>query len=124
MQRTAFYGTVMSGGKDHHLLEGAYLVQATTTAPLYRLLTNEGRYPLLQPDEAAGGAIRCEVWDVPEETYEAIHRSEPPGLVAGTIELADGTQVGAFLADPAFAAATPLLDITEHGGFLAYLETV
>jgi gamma-glutamylcyclotransferase (GGCT)/AIG2-like uncharacterized protein YtfP len=121
MPRTAFYGTVMSGGRDHHLLAGAQRVQATTTAPAYRLLTNEGRYPLLQRDDARGAAIRCEVWDVPDDVYERIHASEPPGLVPGELELADGTRVGAFLADPGFAAETPLLDITEHGGFLAYL---
>jgi allophanate hydrolase len=122
MRRTAFYGTVMSGGKDHALLEGATRVAATTTAPGYRLWTNEGRYPLLQRD-AAGAAIRCEVWDVPDDVYERIHASEPPGLVPGTIELADGSTVEAFLADPVFVASTPLLDVTEHGGFLAYLAS-
>jgi allophanate hydrolase len=122
MRRTAFYGTVMSGGKDHGLLAGATRVAATTTAPAYRLWTNEGRYPLLQRDEAVGGAIRCEVWDVPDDVYARIHESEPPGLVPGTVELADGSEVEAFLADPAFVAATPLLDVTAHGGFLAYLR--
>jgi len=122
MRRTAFYGTVMSGGKDHALLEGATRVAATATAPTYRLWANGGRYPLLQRDETAGGAIRCEVWDVPEEVYERIHRSEPPGLVPGRIELADGSEVDAFLADPAFVASTPLLDVTAHGGFLDYLR--
>jgi allophanate hydrolase len=121
MRRTAFYGTVMSGGKDHGLLAGATRVARTTTAPAYRLWTNAGRYPLLQRDEAAAGAIRCEVWDVPDEVYARIHASEPPGLVPGTIELVDGTEVAAFVADPAFVATTPLLDVTEHGGFLAYL---
>jgi allophanate hydrolase len=124
MRRTAFYGTVMSGGKDHGLLAGATRVAATTTAPAYRLWTNEGRYPLLQRDETVAGTVRCEVWDVPDEVYERIHRSEPPGLVPGTIELADGSRVEAFLADPAFVEATPLVDVTAHGGFLDYLRSV
>jgi allophanate hydrolase len=121
VRRTAFYGTVMTGGADHGLLDGAVRIAATTTAPAYRLLTNAGRYPLLLRDEAAGGAIRCEVWDVPDEVYERIHRSEPPGLVPGTVELADGSRVEAFIADDAFVARTELLDVTAYGGFLAYL---
>ena len=122
MRRTAFYGTVMTGGEDHGLLDGATRVAATTTAPAYRLWTNAGRYPLLQRADAGGAAIRCEVWDVPDEVFERIHHSEPPGLVPGTIELADGEEVAAFVADPAFVAATPLLDVTAHGGFLEYLR--
>jgi hypothetical protein len=121
MPRTAFYGTVMTGGRDHGLLAGATRVASTRTAPAYRLWTNQGRYPLLQRDEAAGGANRSEVWDVPDDVYARIHAGEPPGLVPGVVELADGTEVGAFVADPAFVAATPLLDVTEHGGVLAYL---
>jgi gamma-glutamylcyclotransferase (GGCT)/AIG2-like uncharacterized protein YtfP len=122
MPRTAFYGTFMTGGQDHAVLEGATRVASTSTAPAYRLWTNQGRYPLLQRDETgAGASIRCEVWDVPDEVYARIHASEPPGLVPGTIELVDGTEVAAFVADPAFVATTPLLDVTEHGGFLAYL---
>ena len=58
---------------------------------------------------------------MPDDVYARIHAGEPPGLVPGTIELVDGTQVAAFVADPAFVAATPLLDVTVHGGFLAYL---
>ncbi len=121
MPRTAFYGTVMTGGRDHGQLQGATRVSTTRTAPVYRLWTNQGRYPLLQRDEVAGGSIACEVWDVPDDVYARIHAGEPPGLVPGTIELVDGTEVAAFVAEPAFVAATPLLDVTVHGGFLAYL---
>ena len=122
MPRTAFYGTVLTGGRDHAQLQGATRVASTRTAPAYRLWTNQGLYPLLQRDEAAGGSIACQVWDVPDDVYARIHAGEPPGLVPGDDRARPtATEVAAFVADPAFVDATPLLDVTVHGGFLAYL---
>jgi gamma-glutamylcyclotransferase (GGCT)/AIG2-like uncharacterized protein YtfP len=77
MPRTAFYGTVMTGGRDHGQLHGATRVASTRTAPAYRLWTNQGRYPLLQRDEVAGGSIACEVWDVPDDVFMVMVMDQP-----------------------------------------------
>jgi allophanate hydrolase len=101
---------------------GAYLLEATTTAPAYRLYALPGTTPPkpgLQRVASGGQAIAVEVWDMPQATLGSFLALIPAPLGLGSIELADGRQVHGFLCEAhALQAAT---DISHHGGWRAYL---
>ncbi|CAD5369779.1 Allophanate hydrolase [Rubrivivax sp. A210] len=104
---------------------GATLLQATTTAPAYRLYALPGTTPpkpgLLRVAEG-GSAIAVEVWAVPQAAMGSFLALVPAPLGLGSLELADGRSVHGFLCEPhALAGAR---DITAHGGWRAYLATL
>ncbi len=114
-------GTAMSGGADHHLVGGAPLVQATTTAPRYRFHAVDGRYPALEDVGEGGAAVVGEVYDLPwEQLREVLLPGEPPGLELGVIELADGSGSLAMVLRRGFPAE--LTDITDLASWRAYQE--
>jgi allophanate hydrolase len=108
------------------LLErGATLVEATRTAPHYRLYALPGTTPpkpgLLRVDEG-GGAIDVEVWAVPQAAVGSFLALIPPPLGLGSVMLADGRHVHGFLCEPhALAGAR---DITDLGGWRAHLRSL
>ncbi len=104
---------------------GGRLLRATATAPIYRLYALEGgppERPGLVRTGAEGAAIALEVWALPIARLGEILQATPQPLGLGTIELADGSKVNGYLAEP--AGVTDALDITGHGGWRAYLETL
>jgi allophanate hydrolase len=104
---------------------GAVLLQATTTAPAYRLYALPGtspRKPGLQRVKQGGAAIAVEVWALPQSQLGSFLALIPPPLGLGSIELASGQHVHGFLCEAhALEAAT---DISHHGGWRAYLASL
>jgi allophanate hydrolase len=103
---------------------GARLIEATTTAPAYRL------YAL--PTAASGGVakpglvrvrdngapIAVEVWEMPLAAYGSFVALVPAPLGIGTLTLADGNTVQGFLCET--IALEGADDITSFGGWRAY----
>jgi allophanate hydrolase len=103
---------------------GAYGREATRTAPCYRLFalpeTTPPKPGMLRVAEG-GAAIEVEVWSLPSAQVGAFLASINAPLGLGTVELADGRRVHGFLCE-AHALANAV-DITEYGGWRAYLAS-
>jgi allophanate hydrolase len=108
------------------LLErGATLIEATTTAPRYRLHALPGTTPPkpgLVRDASAGHAIALEVWAMPERAVGSFLALVPAPLGLGSIELADGRHVHGFLCEADALAQAP--DVSRYGGWRAYLASL
>jgi len=123
----AVVGAHLSGlPLNGQLLErGATLVEATTTAPRYRLHALPGTVPPkpgLVRDEAAGHAIALEVWAMPQSAVGSFLALIPAPLGLGSIELADGRRVHGFLCEAHAVAEAP--DVSGFGGWRAYLASL
>ena len=117
-------GTAMAGGADHHLVGGAPLVEATTTAPRYRFHAVGGRYPALEDVGEGGAAVAGEVYDLSyEQLREVLLPGEPDGLELGVVELADGSGSLAMVLRREYPALPELTDISELGSWRAYRES-
>ena len=116
------YGTVMRGMPNHQHLAGAAFLRESRTAPLYRLLSVRGEYPLLVRDQAQGHAIDVQVFDVPRSIWRRLVDAEPSGLVEGKVQLEDGCTAGAMLGDMQWIVGRDdVEDITDHGGWRAFV---
>lgn len=102
---------------------GATLLEATRTAPAYRLYALPGTTPpkpgLLRVAEG-GAAIEVEVWALPQHAVGSFLALIPAPLGLGSVQLADGRQVHGFLCEP--HALQGARDISAWGGWRAYLE--
>ena len=102
---------------------GGRLLEATKTAPNYRLYALSGVQPakpgLLRVDEGKGTAIEIEVWALSLNAFGAFVDKVPPPLSIGTIKLTDGRNVKGFLVEAAAVDGTP--DISGFGGWRAFL---
>jgi allophanate hydrolase len=116
----AFYGTFTSGQPGHGNLAGARFVERTRTAPRYRLFFVDGLWPALVP-AADGVAVDCELYECAEELLERLALVEPAGWNRGLVELEDGRAGDAFVGDVEFAARG--VDVSEHGGWAAFLRS-
>ena len=104
---------------------GAHCLEATHTAPRYRLYalpaTTPAKPGMLRVAEG-GAAIAVEVWALPSTSVGVLLASIAAPLGLGSVELADGRRVHGFLCEAhAVAGAT---DITRHGGWRAYLASL
>jgi allophanate hydrolase len=111
---------------NHQLRErGGYLLQATTSAPRYRLFALPGGPPhrpgMIRVSDG-GAAIEVEVWAVPAEHLGSFVAGIPAPLGVGKIELASGAWVSGFICEG--FAAEKAMDITQYGGWRAYLKTL
>lgn len=123
----AVVGAHLSGlPLNGQLLErGATLLEATTTAPRYRLHALPGTVPPkpgLVRDEDGGHAIALEVWAMPQSAVGSFLALIPAPLGLGSIELADGRRVHGFLCESHAVAAAP--DVSAFGGWRAYLASL
>jgi hypothetical protein len=100
---------------------GLEFVAEARTAPRYRLYSLEDRWAALVPDDESGISVPGELVELPEERWEEILASEPPGITPGPVELEDGRMVTAALGDPGYLDEHGR-EITGHGGFAAYLR--
>jgi allophanate hydrolase len=122
----AVVGAHLSGlPLNGQLLErGARLLQATTTAPHYRLYALPNTQPskpgLLRVGEG-GHAIALEIWAMPLRHVGSFLALIPPPLGLGAVELADGRHVHGFLCEP--LALQGAADISHHGGWRAWLAS-
>lgn len=117
MPSFVIYGTFMRGQPGHGNLAGARLVEAVETAPRYRLLEVDGRWPALVEDDD-GVAVAAELYEIDAPHLARLAELEPPGWARAAVELADGRQAEAFLGDPSLRARGR--DVSEHGGWAAY----
>jgi len=103
---------------------GGRLLEATRTAPDYRLYALNGTVPpkpgLLRIEPGKGAGINVEVWALPTQAFGTFMDGIAAPLSIGTITLADGRGVKGFLME-AFAVQGAR-DISEFGGWRAYLE--
>jgi allophanate hydrolase len=104
---------------------GARLVEATTTAPRYRLHALRGTSPPkpgLVRVSGQGHSIEVEVWDMPAArmgSFLALIRA-PLGL--GSVELADGRWVHGFLCEAHAVSNAP--DVSGFGGWRRYMQSM
>ncbi|GJF05194.1 gamma-glutamylcyclotransferase [Pseudonocardia sp. D17] len=124
MPRMFLNGTAMAGGADHHLVGGAPLVTATTTAKRYRFHAVDGAYPALEdvgPDQ--GAAVQGEVYELSyEQLRQVLLPGEPAGLELGVIELADGSGSLAMILRRPWDGGPALTDISDLASWRAYRE--
>ena len=104
---------------------GAQLVQACSTAEHYRLYALPNTTPPkpgLKRVAAHGAAIAVEVWDMPVSQVGSFLALIPAPLGLGKVELADGSWVTGFICEG--LALDAALDVTEHGGWRAYMQSL
>ncbi|WP_250517557.1 allophanate hydrolase [Caballeronia sp. INDeC2] len=102
---------------------GARLVEATSSAPRYRLYALSGgpvQRPGMVRDEANGAAIAVEVWALPSAEVGSFLAGIPAPLALGKVELADGRWETGFVCEA--HALEGAVDITQYGGWRAWLD--
>ncbi len=123
----AVVGAHLSGlplnGELHAL--GGRLLEATKTAPDYKLYALNGTVPpkpgLLRVGSGKGAAIEVEVWALPVEAFGRFVDGIPSPLSIGTLSLSDGRGVKGFLLEA--AAIDDARDISSFGGWRAFLAS-
>lgn len=122
----AVFGAHLRGQPLNHQLTGlgARFVEATTTSEDYRLyvLATTPPKPGLLRVNSGGSALRCEVWSISPAGLGTFLAALPAPMSLGAVTLADGRTVVGFGCDP--AAAEGAEDISHHGGWLAYRESL
>jgi allophanate hydrolase len=119
----AVVGAHLEGMPLHWQLtsRGARFVGAFTTAPCYRLYAMAGSVPpkpaLVHAED--GGPIALEVYELGLAEFGSFVAEVPPPLAIGTVQLADGSSVKGFVAEPRALAGAQ--DITHLGGWRAYV---
>jgi allophanate hydrolase len=125
--RLAVVGAHLSGQPLNHQLttRGAVLEATTRTAPDYRLFALSGATPpkpgLVLSPRFSGPGLEVEVWRLSATAFGEFTAEVPPPLAIGNLTLADGTRVKGFVCEP--AALVGSAEITEHGGWRAYLAS-
>jgi allophanate hydrolase len=119
----AVVGLHLSGERRNPELtdRGATLLQATRTAPCYRLYLLPSGTPGLVRDDT-GGAVDVEIWQLPAASVGSLLAGIPAPLALGRIRLADGSEVTGFLCEAYAVGAAE--DITAGGGWRAYRSTL
>jgi allophanate hydrolase len=111
---------------NHQLREvGAVLLERTRTAARYRFYALQGgppERPGLVRVEQSGAAIEVELWSMPAAALGGFLARIPAPLAIGKLELADDTRVCGFLCEA--HAVNGAVDITQHGGWRAYLASL
>ena len=118
-------GTLMRGLKLHPNMGASVFLGEFRTAPSYRVHTINDIHPgmyRLNDDEEGGVAVWGELYEVDEDTWNAIEAGEPPNLYRGTIRLEDGQEVYGILY-PRELAEGSYLDISEFGGWRQYMDS-
>jgi hypothetical protein len=117
-------GEGMRGGRVHpHIAHYRFLGEAGT-APRYRFYVYEDRFPALWPVAEGGISVPGELVELPlEAVRDDFLPVEPPELELGVVELADGAAALAVVLRPdVHARGTGLVDISDYGGWRAYME--
>jgi hypothetical protein len=117
-------GEGMRGGRVHpHIAHYRFLGEAST-APRYRFYVYEERFPALWPVAEGGVAVPGELVELPlAAVRDEFLPVEPPELELGVVELADGAAALAVVLRPDVQArGTGLVDISDYGGWRAYME--
>lgn len=109
---------------NHQLVAagGTFVTETTTSADyrLYALATTPPKPGLARVAEG-GGAIVGEIWRLPAAGFGRFVDALPEPMGIGTTRLGDGTTVAGFLCEA--IALDGAEDITEHGGWRAFLSS-
>jgi allophanate hydrolase len=122
----AVVGAHLSGMPLNHELRslGARLIEATTTAPDYRLFalaTAPPRPGMLRVAAGTGSPIELEVWSLRPEAFGAFVAAVAAPLSIGTVRLADGRTVKGFLVEAEGVADAR--EISSFGGWRKYVAS-
>jgi allophanate hydrolase len=102
---------------------GGRLLEATTTAPDYRLYALAGNEPpkpgLLRVGAGQGTSIEVEVWALRAEAFGRFLAAAPPPLAVGTLRLCDGRTVKGFVVEP--EGLSGAREISSFGGWRRYV---
>jgi hypothetical protein len=117
-------GEGMRGGRVYPSIAHHPFLGEATTAPRYRFYVYENRFPALWPVADGGVSVPGELIELPlEAVRDEFLPVEPPELELGVVELADGSASLAVILRPdVHARGTGLVDISDYGGWRAYLE--
>jgi len=121
----AVVGAHLSGMPLNHELttQGARLMEASSTAPDYRLYMLQGspvaKPGLLRVRKGEGSAIEVEVWAMPADSFGRFVAAVPSPLSIGNVQLRDGRSVKGFLVEA--TAIVGSQDISRFGGWRAYM---
>ena len=124
--RLAVVGAHLSGMPLNYQLteRHARLVESTFTADNYRLFALPNTTPpkpgLVRGND--GAEIAVELWDMPVDEFGSFVALIPSPLGIGTLTLHDNRQVKGFICEG--AALEGATDITEFGGWRAYLQSL
>ncbi len=104
----------------------AVLLQATHTAPCYRLYALANTVPpkpgLIRNEKDGGASIPIELWQMPLEHFGSFVGLIPAPLGIGSLETVDGRWVKGFICEP--WAIDDATDITELGGWRNYIAAL
>jgi allophanate hydrolase len=101
---------------------GGRLLEATATAPDYRLYALDTTPPkpgMLRVETGAGSSIKVELWALSAASFGKFVAAIPPPLGIGTVRLADGRSVKGFVVEP--VAIEGARDISSFGGWRAFM---
>ncbi|MDO9295357.1 allophanate hydrolase [Bradyrhizobium sp.] len=101
---------------------GGRLLEATTTAPdykLYALSTTPPKPGMLRVAAGTGTPIAVELWALSAASFGKFVAAIPPPLSIGTVRLADGRGIKGFLVEAVDVGAAR--DISAFGGWRAFM---
>jgi allophanate hydrolase len=101
---------------------GGRLVEATRTAPDYRLYalpTTPPKPGMLRVEAGTGSSIELEVWALAAAAFGKFVAAVPPPLSIGTVRLADGRTVKGFIVEAADVDGAR--DISAFSGWRAFV---
>jgi len=101
---------------------GGRLLEATTTAPdykLYALSTTPPKPGMLRVAAGTGTPIAVELWALSAASFGKFVAAIPPPLSIGTVRLADGRGIKGFLVEAVDVGAPR--DISAFGGWRAFM---
>ena len=101
---------------------GGRLLEATVTAPDYRLYALETTPPkpgMLRVKAGTGASIELEIWALPAAAFGKFVAAVPPPLSIGTVRLADGRGVKGFIVEAADIDGAR--EISAFGGWRAFV---
>lgn len=119
----AVNGTLMRGLRHNKNMVAAKatFVREASTEPAYQLWSIRDEHPaMVHVTDGSGTAVKVEVWAVPPDGIAGLLQDEPPGLEIGKVQLDDGSSVFCVLGESALVEGQR--EITEHGGWRAYVE--
>jgi allophanate hydrolase len=104
---------------------GGRLLEATSTAPdyrLYALSTTPPKPGMLRVEAGSGASIELELWALPAAAFAKFVAAVPPPLSIGTVRLADGRGVKGFIVEAADIDGAR--EISAFGGWRAFVAEV
>jgi allophanate hydrolase len=101
---------------------GGRLIEATVTAPdyrLYALATAPPKPGMLRVEAGTGASIELEIWAMPAASFGKFVAAIPPPLSIGTVRLRDGRGVKGFLVEA--TDVNGAREISAFGGWRAFM---